>query len=89
VLISGYFGLVLPSNAATPLLAILFGLGADLVLDEFALWLRLADVYWEPERRESIDAVTLAGGVCVLCLLGLSFWPELIAAVFRAINSHT
>jgi hypothetical protein len=88
VLVSGYFGLVLPGNAATPLLAILFGIGAALALDEFALWLRLADVYWEPEGRESIDAVMLAGGVCVLYLLGLSFWPDLIEAVFRAITSH-
>ena len=88
VLASGYFGLVLPGNGAVSLLAILFGIGAALVLDEFALWLRLADVYWEPEGRESIDAVLLAGGVCLLYLLGLSFWPHLIEAVFRAITSH-
>jgi hypothetical protein len=81
VLASGYFGLVLPGNAATALLAILFGIGAALVLDEFALWLRLADVYWEPEGRESIDAVVLAGGVCLLYLLGLDFWPHLIEAL--------
>ncbi len=81
VLASGYFGLVLPGNGAIPLLAILFGIGAALVLDEFALWLRLADVYWQPEGRESIDAVVLAGGVCLLYLLGLDFWPHLIEAV--------
>ncbi|MBV9359125.1 MAG: hypothetical protein JO023_26755 [Chloroflexi bacterium] len=86
VLASGYFGLVLPGSAATPLLAILFGIGAALVLDEFALWLRLADVYWEPEGRESIDAVVLAGGVCLLYLLGLGFWPRLIEAVLRRLS---
>src|SRR5689334_3428352 len=37
--------------------AILFGIGAALVLDEFALVLNLADVYWAPQGRESIDAV--------------------------------
>jgi hypothetical protein len=30
VLASGYLGLVLPGNAATPLLAIVFGIGAAL-----------------------------------------------------------
>jgi len=85
---SGYLGLVLTSPRPTALLAVVFGIGAALVLDEFALLLRLADVYWEPEGRESIDAVMLAGGVCVLYLLGLSFWPDLVEAVFRAITSY-
>ena len=33
-----------------------FDVGAALTLDEFALWLRLEDVYWAREGRESIDA---------------------------------
>jgi hypothetical protein len=61
--------LVLIGHPRTELLAILFGIGAALVLDEFALLLRLADVYWEPEGRESIDTVVLAGGVCLVYLL--------------------
>jgi hypothetical protein len=88
VLISGYLGLVLVGHPRTELLAILFGIGAALVLDEFALLLRLADVYWEPEGRESIDAVVLAGGVCLVYLLGLGFWPHLIEAVIGAVLSH-
>ncbi len=43
------------------LLAILYGVGALLTLDEFALWLNLANVYWSPQGRESIDAVILFG----------------------------
>src|SRR5262245_25156958 len=39
--------------------SVLFGVGAALVLDEFALILNLADVYWAPEGRESIDAVVI------------------------------
>jgi hypothetical protein len=70
VLGAGYFGLVLQQHRPTRLLAILFGIGAALVLDEFALWLRLADVYWEPEGRESIDAVVIAGGIAMLYVLG-------------------
>ena len=38
-------------------MAILYGVGAALTLDEFALWLNLEDVYWSPQGRSSIDAV--------------------------------
>ena len=37
-----------------------FGIGAGLTLDEFALWLRLEDVYWSDQGRASIDAVIVA-----------------------------
>jgi len=30
--------------------ALLYGIGAALTLDEFALWLRLEDVYWAREH---------------------------------------
>jgi len=83
VLVSGYFGLVLSEDRWSGLLAILFGIGAALVLDEFALWLRLADVYWEPEGRESIDAVVLAAGLGILYILGLDFWPYLAHALLE------
>ncbi|HET7093025.1 MAG TPA: hypothetical protein VFI22_06100 [Thermomicrobiales bacterium] len=84
-LVSGYLGLVLPDPRPTRLLAVVFGIGAALVLDEFALVLRLADVYWEPEGRESIDAVVLASGIAVLYLLGFGFWPRLIEALARTL----
>jgi len=45
------------------LLSILYGVGAALTLDEFALWLNLKDVYWSPEGRSSIDAVILFGAL--------------------------
>ena len=51
--------------------AIAFGIGAGLTLDEFALWLRLSDVYWSEEGRESIDAVIVAALVAGLVVLGL------------------
>jgi hypothetical protein len=46
-----------------------FGVGAGLTLDEFALWVRLEDVYWAEEGRTSLDAVVIAallGGLIVL-----------------------
>jgi len=49
------------SLLASRFLSILYGVGAALTLDEFALWLNLRDVYWAPEGRASIDAVVLFG----------------------------
>jgi hypothetical protein len=43
------------------LMSILYGVGAALTLDEFALWLNLRDVYWAREGRSSIDVVILFG----------------------------
>ena len=43
------------------LMSILYGVGAALTLDEFALWLNLRDVYWAREGRASIDAIILFG----------------------------
>ncbi len=51
------------------LLAVIFGAGAALVLDEFALLFHLQDVYWEHEGRKSIDAVVIATLLGVLFLL--------------------
>src|SRR3954465_9805057 len=54
------------------LVAALFGVGAALTLDEFALWLHLEDVYWTREGRSSVDAVLVALVVGVLLLVGLN-----------------
>lgn len=58
-----------PGSPWLELLAIAFGIGAALMLDEFALVLFLRDVYWSDEGRKSVDAVLitlLLGGLCVL-----------------------
>jgi hypothetical protein len=60
--------------------AILFGIGAALVLDEYALILHLSDVYWEEDGRTSVDAVFAAvavGGLLVLGLHPLMFFISL------------
>lgn len=51
-------------------LAACFGIGAALVLDEFALIFYLKDVYWEEQGRTSVDAVFVALAVTGLLLLG-------------------
>jgi hypothetical protein len=63
---------VAPPSPWREILAALFGVGAGLTLDEFALWLRLEDVYWNDQGRESIDAVVLAVLFALLVLVGLS-----------------
>jgi hypothetical protein len=58
-----------PDGPWLELLAIAFGIGAALMLDEFALVLFMRDVYWTAEGRKSVDAVLitlLVGGLLVL-----------------------
>jgi hypothetical protein len=50
--------------------AALFGIGAGLTIDEFALWVHLDDVYWAEQGRSSIDAAVLAVALMLLVLLG-------------------
>jgi len=52
--------------------AIVFGIGAALVLDEFALILHLEDVYWSEDGRASVDAVFAAVAVTGLLILGFN-----------------
>jgi len=73
MLIGGVTGIVAPGGSLTwrSGAAALFGLGAALVLDEFALILHLRDVYWTSDGRLSVDAVFVAAGLTVLLLLGI------------------
>jgi hypothetical protein len=50
----------------------LFGVGAGLTIDEFALWVYLDDVYWAEEGRSSIDATVIAAAAMMLMLVGAS-----------------
>ncbi|MEW2121360.1 hypothetical protein AB0945_40735 [Streptomyces sp. NPDC005474] len=52
------------------LCAVLFGMGAGLVLDEFALILHLDDVYWTEAGRQSVEVVVLTAALVGLVLLG-------------------
>ena len=56
------------------LMSVLYGVGAALTLDEFALWLNLRDVYWEREGRESIDAILLFSAVLSISIFGGRFF---------------
>lgn len=57
-----------------PLLAALFGVGAALTLDEFALWLHLRDVYWSRAGRRSVHVVLAVAAIGGLVVIGADFW---------------
>ena len=74
VMLSGLTLVTLSVNGQEPeftLAATLFGIGAALVLDEYALILHLSDVYWEEDGRTSVDAVFAAVAVAGLLIMGL------------------
>jgi hypothetical protein len=78
----GYAGIA--TDIGTPwleLVAIAFGIGMGLTMDEFALWLNLQDVYWQEKGRQSIDAVVVTTVLLVIALLGLQFWIDVYDAV--------
>ena len=62
-----------PKSPWIEVLGAMFGIGAALTLDEFALWLHLEDVYWTSSGRKSIDAVVVA--VVLMCALLLGSTP--------------
>jgi lysyl-tRNA synthetase class 2 len=59
-----------PEGLWLQLCALVFGAGVALTLDEFALILRLQDVYWTAEGRLSVDAVIVAVSAGLLIVLG-------------------
>jgi hypothetical protein len=71
MLLSGFLAFAAPLDAPWwQLTAIGFGAGAGLTLDEFALAVRLEDVYWAREGRASLDAVVCACAFAALVVLG-------------------
>lgn len=52
--------------------AVAVGVGTSLVLDEFALILRLQDVYWSADGRVSVEMVSLAFGCLGLAVVGIA-----------------
>ncbi|GAB3126722.1 hypothetical protein GCM10027160_50640 [Streptomyces calidiresistens] len=68
----GGFGAVAAGDDGWPAIvcAVVFGVGAGLVLDEFALILHLADVYWSDEGRRSVEVVALTAAAVGLILAG-------------------
>ena len=83
LLLLGYLWLLLfgfedrPPRRWFRVTAFAYGVCSALILDEFALWLNLRDVYWERQGRESVDALAIFAG---LFLWGALIWPFAVAA---------
>jgi hypothetical protein len=72
------------------LAGVLVGVGTSLVLDEFALILRLDDVYWSEEGRVSVELVALAAACLGLVVIGANpFEFDGSAGIVAAIASLT
>jgi hypothetical protein len=86
LLLVGYVWLLLFAVEERPhrrwfrLTALAYGVFAALILDEFALWLNLRDVYWQRQGRESVEALAI--------FAGLLMWVVLIAPFARAVWRH-
>ena len=82
LLIAGYATLAEAGTGDEPVsilvsrvLSLMYGIGAALTLDEFALWLNLdALAYWSKQGRESIDAVVLVGAALAVGTWGAPLW---------------
>lgn len=94
-LLSGLMLVTLSVDGQEPqfmLAATFFGIGAALVLDEYALILHLSDVYWSEDGRTSVDAVFAAVAVAGLLIMGLHplmfflpIWHDANSVALRAV----
>jgi hypothetical protein len=67
---------------AGALTAMLYGIAAALILDEFALWPNLSDVYWQRQGRESYEAMALFGGFLAVSVFGGPFFRGVVREIF-------
>lgn len=85
LLLVGYGWLLDVGRLQTPvsifvgrLMAVSYGAGAALTLDEFSLWLNLSpDAYWSSAGRISIDAIILFGALLAVGAWGAPFFRSL------------
>lgn len=95
MLLAGFVLALQPSSPWLEIMAALFGIGAGLTLDEYALWLHLEDVYWAEEGRRSVDAVVVAAMIGGLVMLGFlpfttdSGAPAIVLSVLAALALAT
>ena len=87
LLLVGFIALAVSQARHHPLLPIAYAIGAALVLDEFALWLNLEDVYWAKEGRTSLDIVVVFAALVGLYLAAYRFWQEVLREIRHTLRA--
>lgn len=81
LMLTGFAALATRAEAWHLRIAVVFGIALGLTLDEFALWLRLADVYWSPEGIESVKAGAVTAALLGIYAFGQPFWHAIVGDV--------
>jgi hypothetical protein len=83
LMLTGFVALATRAEVWHLRISIVFGIALGLTLDEFALWLRLADVYWSPEGIESLKAGAIVAALLGLYVFGQPLCHAVISDLFR------
>ena len=74
---------------ASRLMSLLYGVGAALTLDEFALWLHLQEgIYWTRRDLVSLDAVILFGSALLIGIWGARFLKAISLEIWHLRHRH-
>lgn len=73
-MVTGFAALATRQPAWHLRIAVVFGIALALTLDEFALWLRLADVYWNRQGLSSLKAAAVAAALLGFYGFGQPAW---------------
>ena len=83
LMLTGFVALATRAELWHLRIAVIFGIALGLTLDEFALWLRLADVYWSPEGIESLKAGAVVAALLGLYAFGQPLWLAILRDLFH------
>jgi len=83
LMLTGFVALATRAEAWHLRTAIVFGIALGLTLDEFALWLRLSDVYWSPEGIDSVKAGAVVAALLAVYGFGQPFWHAVVKDLWR------
>jgi len=78
LMITGFAALATRAEKWHLRIAIVFGIALGLTLDEFALWLRLADVYWTRQGIESLKASAVVAALLGVYVFGQPLWHAIV-----------
>jgi hypothetical protein len=77
------------SLVASRLMSLLYGVGAALTLDEFALWLNVQEgIYWTRRDLASLDAVILFGAILLIGIWGRDFLRAVGIEIWHSRRKH-